>query len=237
LRIPGPVISALVHAGLLALVAMMVKTEGRIATPIMAFISGESPKPAEPQKPPEPAKKAEPPKPAPRAQAPRAAPTSPAAQAAQPQAWAGAKPLLDLGMVLDAEADGVPEGAVVLPAGMVAAVGTGGRAQTAATPAAAVVRPRRPECEEEVEDPVVERRSQFEYPPGLPGVAGRLVVKVFVSSAGEVVRAEVVSSVHPDVDRAAVESFRRWRFRPALRCGKPVAGTFTVAANFELSDG
>jgi protein TonB len=42
------------------------------------------------------------------------------------------------------------------------------------------------------------------------------------------------SSQSRDLDRAALEAVRKWRFRPAQRGGQPVAGSLVVPIEFRL---
>ena len=68
-------------------------------------------------------------------------------------------------------------------------------------------------------------------------VEGRLVLRVTVDENGAVTSVTVVSSVEPSLDAAAIEAVKQWRFKPAMRCGRPVAGgTYTIARRFELGD-
>jgi outer membrane biosynthesis protein TonB len=47
----------------------------------------------------------------------------------------------------------------------------------------------------------------------------------------------VVTGVDPALDAAAIATVKTWRFRPALACGKPVAGgVYTIARRFVLGD-
>jgi outer membrane biosynthesis protein TonB len=47
----------------------------------------------------------------------------------------------------------------------------------------------------------------------------------------------ILSGIEPGFDAAIEAALRRWRFKPAMACGKPVAGgTFVVARTFELGD-
>uniref|UniRef100_UPI001E2FA5EB energy transducer TonB n=1 Tax=Roseomonas rosulenta TaxID=2748667 RepID=UPI001E2FA5EB len=84
-----------------------------------------------------------------------------------------------------------------------------------------------------------QRNAPPDYPPesrrrGEEGVV-RLALRV--GSDGSVEAAEVaVSSGHPRLDQAAVEAARRWRFRPAMQGGLPVAGTLSTAVQFRLTD-
>lgn len=65
---------------------------------------------------------------------------------------------------------------------------------------------------------------------------GRLVVRVAVAPDGSVGSATLESRVHPSIDAAALAALKSWRFRPASRCGKAIAGTYVVARRFELGD-
>lgn len=67
------------------------------------------------------------------------------------------------------------------------------------------------------------------------GEEGRVMIRVSVLGSGRVGSASVVgSSGHGALDRAALKAVKRWRFRPALRAGKPVKATLTVPVVFRL---
>jgi TonB family protein len=57
-----------------------------------------------------------------------------------------------------------------------------------------------------------------------------------IAEDGTVGQVDVLSSVHPALDAAAVAAVKTWRFEPAQRCGKPAAATYRVARRFELGD-
>ncbi|WP_211871544.1 energy transducer TonB, partial [Neoroseomonas terrae] len=80
-------------------------------------------------------------------------------------------------------------------------------------------------------------------PPDYPedarrrGQEGVVRLALRVNAEGLVTNAAVEeSSGVPSLDRAAMEAARRWRFRPAMRAGMPVAATLTTAVHFRLSD-
>ena len=81
---------------------------------------------------------------------------------------------------------------------------------------------------------VVER-----VPPTLPDranqprVGGRVVVRALVSEAGRVIDARVIRSI-PELDAAALECVRKWRFKPALDRNVPVAAWTNVPVVFLL---
>jgi len=48
---------------------------------------------------------------------------------------------------------------------------------------------------------------------------------------------QVQGSVDAALDAAAVAAVKTWTFKPAMRCGKAMAGgVFTLARRFELGD-
>jgi len=69
------------------------------------------------------------------------------------------------------------------------------------------------------------------------GIEGKFKARLIVDASGEVSSVEVVTGVDPGLDAAIVAALQRWRFKPAMACGKPMAGgTFVVARTFELGD-
>lgn len=65
------------------------------------------------------------------------------------------------------------------------------------------------------------------------GVGGTVRVQVTVSTDGSVERMEVAqSSGDRNLDRAAMEAVRRWRFKPAMRAGQPVSATVVIPVDF-----
>lgn len=64
---------------------------------------------------------------------------------------------------------------------------------------------------------------------------GTVRIRVDVSAEGAPVATTVVeSSQSRDLDRAALEAVRRWRFEPAQANGRPVAGSVIVPISFKL---
>lgn len=79
-------------------------------------------------------------------------------------------------------------------------------------------------------------------PPAYPRAAmqmsreGKVRVRVDIGADGVPTDASVVeSSGDRNLDRAAMEGVRRWRFKPAMAHGAPVAGTATVPIEFRLN--
>ncbi|AOD15399.1 energy transducer TonB [Xanthomonas fragariae] len=66
------------------------------------------------------------------------------------------------------------------------------------------------------------------------GDAGDVVVRVDVDAAGNPGGVTLVQrSGSRDLDRAAMEAVRRWRFHPAQRDGQPVAGSLDIPFEFK----
>ncbi|MFQ5881970.1 MAG: energy transducer TonB [Candidatus Methylomirabilales bacterium] len=68
------------------------------------------------------------------------------------------------------------------------------------------------------------------------GIQGTAVLKVLVLVDGSVGKVLVDKSAgHPDLDRAASEAVRLWRFEPARRGKEPVDVWVLVPVKFELA--
>jgi protein TonB len=94
-------------------------------------------------------------------------------------------------------------------------------------------------CTEPPTKPVPRSKpSLIEYTPKAraDGIEGRLLLRVSVGANGQVDDVAIENGVEPTLDEAAIASVRTWTFTPALRCGKPVGGSYTVARRFELGD-
>lgn len=63
---------------------------------------------------------------------------------------------------------------------------------------------------------------------------GQVVIQAIIEKDGAVARATVVRPVHPDLDAAALEAVRQWRYEPAKQNGKPLAVYMTITVDFRL---
>jgi len=45
------------------------------------------------------------------------------------------------------------------------------------------------------------------------------------------------SSRHRELDQAAIQAVKKWRFNPEIRDGKPIAGVVLVPIDFKLTEG
>jgi len=95
------------------------------------------------------------------------------------------------------------------------------------------------QCTDEPSKPEPVFKTEIEYTAAAraEGIEGKLKLKVVVGADGAVLSVQVLASVSPELDAAAVAAVKQWRFRPAMACGKPVAGgTYIIARRFELGD-
>jgi TonB family protein len=74
-----------------------------------------------------------------------------------------------------------------------------------------------------------------EYPTQarVDGVAGTVIVIALISAEGRVADAFVHDSI-PELDRAAMEAVRQWKFKPASTAGKPLAVWVAIPVKFTL---
>lgn len=86
-------------------------------------------------------------------------------------------------------------------------------------------------------EPTLKTEIEYTEEARAAGIEGRLVLKVTVDASGAVTDVTVAGSVDPALDAAAIATVKTWRFKPALACGKPVAGgQYTIARRFVLGD-
>jgi protein TonB len=65
---------------------------------------------------------------------------------------------------------------------------------------------------------------------------GTVVLNVTINAAGEVVDVKVErSSGYRDLDMAAAQAAKEWRFNPGVHNGKPVGGVVRIPVNFNLN--
>ena len=235
-------ISAVVHLAVFALLFSISQGRARRRATAVAVVNGEKKK-AEPKK--------EPPKPKPmlasaRPQAvtpqaaPKAAPTH--VETAAPQAAP-----VDTGLEMsNDDGPGIAIGGPVAPVkkGPAAPAPTTGEKRPAVKKEKVLGpkadNPEEDNCTEAPSKPVpVQRPNEIEYTQDARanGIEGRLVLKITVGADGSVLKVEVVSSVEPALDAAAIAAVKTWVFKPSMRCGKAMGGgTFTLARRFELGD-
>lgn len=65
------------------------------------------------------------------------------------------------------------------------------------------------------------------------GIQGVVILNLRTDEEGRVTQVEVLKSV-PELDRAAIEAVKQWRYAPFFRDGKPKPVVFTVTVRFRL---
>jgi len=84
--------------------------------------------------------------------------------------------------------------------------------------------------------PIAEQSPPPSYPPAAlrRGDSGSVVVRVDVDATGYPSNVTIIQrSGSRDLDRAAAEAVRRWRFHPAQSNGQPVPGSIEVPFDFK----
>lgn len=100
------------------------------------------------------------------------------------------------------------------------------REREAATPATPADRPVEPIA-----------RIQPEYPAGAARVReeGTVLVRVSVDAQGNPTDVDIAKrSGSSELDKAALDAVRKWRFNPAIEGGKPVASVAEVPVDFTM---
>ncbi len=234
------IIASLALHGVIAMAALSVAHDKKLRRATTVAIAEEHKKPEPPRPPPPPPP---PPKPRPKVQP---APTPAPAPAAEPAPAARTAPVVT-DTVLTNEV-GMDMGTGQKPRDEVKPVPGPAKPRPAAAPVRTPIKADHPD------GPATDSAGACTEPPGKPeptlktdieyteearaaGIEGRLVLKVTVDAQGLVGDVKVVTSVDSALDAAAIATVKTWRFKPALACGKPVAGgTYTIARRFVLGD-
>jgi protein TonB len=69
------------------------------------------------------------------------------------------------------------------------------------------------------------------------GIEGMVILKLLVDTDGAVLKVQVLKSLHPALDQAAVEAAKSWQFSPARQRDKPVRVWVSFPVNFILKEG
>jgi protein TonB len=84
-------------------------------------------------------------------------------------------------------------------------------------------------------------RGGYQVQPSYPstarrlGIAGTSMLRVYVSADGRVTDVQIDQSAgHPDLDQAAAEAVRRWKFEPGQRGNEPVGMWVRLPVQFVL---
>ncbi len=88
----------------------------------------------------------------------------------------------------------------------------------------------------DVLEPVLLNRVPPQYPEEArkSGIRGRVVFNAVISEYGKVESLDLIDSDHPLLTKAAEDSIRQWRYRPATKEGQPVRVFLTVTTTFNM---
>ncbi|OGF59260.1 MAG: hypothetical protein A2Y62_19990 [Candidatus Fischerbacteria bacterium RBG_13_37_8] len=86
--------------------------------------------------------------------------------------------------------------------------------------------------------PVVLKRVQPDYPDLAENarIEGIVIVEAVISKYGTVVDVHLLKSVHPVLDRAAIEAVYQWLFEPGKINGVPTNAYYTLTIIFTIKD-
>ena len=76
------------------------------------------------------------------------------------------------------------------------------------------------------------------YPVALrqSNISGHAVLRFIVTADGRTAGIVVEKATHPGFGEAATEAVAKWRYRPALKDGRPVACSLIIPVFFNLND-
>lgn len=140
----------------------------------------------------------------------------------------------DIGIALDSSSvDGIP---MRIAQPTLASAGIK-QEVTPAKPKVLVAKSNEKPCTEELVKAVPVSRPSPKYTPEAEnaGIEGKVRLDLNVNELGEVESAEVLQGLGYGLDDSAIQTVKRWKFKPATLCGKPVAASFVVSVVFSGS--
>lgn len=229
------IISTVIHVGLAASLITVAERKGLGKKTITVAVSRDEKKKKE-DKPPPPKPIAKPAAPKPAAPAKAEAPSAPvrAAPVATSLAMSNAGEDVGPGIGLEGRAKAAPAAAAVKVASNISEKRT-----NRAKEELGAGREDEP-CTEDPTKPVPTVQTEINYSiypqAQADGIEGKFKARLTIDANGEVSSVDVVTSIDPGFDAAIVAALKRWRFKPAMACGKPVASSMPFSARFELGD-
>ena len=85
---------------------------------------------------------------------------------------------------------------------------------------------------------IAELAKNIKYPESAKkeGIMGKVFIKAIIDENGRVTEVEVVKSVNPELDEAAVNAVKLTKFIPGVMDGKNVKAEVTIPISFKLDD-
>ncbi len=98
--------------------------------------------------------------------------------------------------------------------------------------------PKFPPIDRSIQPPVVVERVEPTYPEEArkARISGIVILETKIDENGSIVGVNVLKPLPFGLDQAAAEAVKQWKFKPALKDGKPVAVTFNLTVNFKLGE-
>jgi TonB family protein len=87
----------------------------------------------------------------------------------------------------------------------------------------------------EVRPPRIIKKVEPVYPKEArqAGIQGTVILEAMIDTEGNVIKARVLESI-PDLDQAAIDALKQWKYEPVFIDGKPKPIVFTVTIRFQL---
>jgi TonB family protein len=108
--------------------------------------------------------------------------------------------------------------------------------------AAAAIAPKPSDAEAEHVEPDVKAKPLERVQPlytdeaRAAGIEGPVKVELTVNELGDVIEVRVIQGLGHGLDQAAMTAFKRWKFSPAMKNGKPIRTKFVITSRFQLGD-
>jgi TonB family protein len=85
--------------------------------------------------------------------------------------------------------------------------------------------------------PIYQPEPRYDEEARKAKIQGTVLLSLVVDEAGKPVNVRVTRSLHPGLDREAIECVSKWQFKPGMKDGKPVPVMASIEVNFRLLDG
>lgn len=80
----------------------------------------------------------------------------------------------------------------------------------------------------------IQKKLKYSSDAEMKNVKGTVVVKFIVDVNGMVKDAEIIKSLHPDLDRNALEIVKSFKFNPAIHNGKPIESNWSIPIRYTI---
>jgi TonB family protein len=84
--------------------------------------------------------------------------------------------------------------------------------------------------------PLSMRNPQYPATSRAAGIQGTVLIGATIDRSGSVIDLALVSGVDPELDKAALEAVKEWRYKPGLLNGQPIEMRTVITVKFSFSD-